>query len=421
MLYEPAGSLKQIPHGNYSYGNIACAGSVSPRTIRYKEFLKQPFNLNKHIMPFPTWPEIVAICSFIAYLNEDNEERRKETLARIKGRFKDIGPFLRVLLSDDTEKYMEKTTAAIAGLSLEKLNGALRTIESDEDVNATPPITHRFARYITPNSVSGDFETAKLLPASEPVVRKIRSRLNELSTNKLRELLLNFENGISDNTENPKAYETLLSRYIREDGGLRWPYGHSQLTFDDKSANSKKRSLERLEVECAKKDISNESPLAPEMKMNVLYLPDDTSYPFVDMLWVEDDALVQETGSSRRTIFSAQNPTSSSHEKYLTVYENLRKKLGMYSAQLLVVYMAVLPKHVEGYLIGPVSTYFKGTSKRGRQGDSFEFPSNLVFRVLLPDKEMRNRASGDSDYQEALNKIYKVPNRSSQRTQSAKQ
>jgi hypothetical protein len=170
------------------------------------------------------------------------------------------------------------------GLSLEKLNGALTTIESDEDVNATPPITHRFSRYITPNSASGDFETAKLLPASEPVVRKIRSRLNELGTNKLRELLLNFENGISDTTENPKAYETLLSRYIPEDGGLRWPYGHSQLTLDEKSANTKKRSLERLEVKCAKKDVSNESPLASEMKINVLYLPDDTSYPFVDML-----------------------------------------------------------------------------------------------------------------------------------------
>jgi hypothetical protein len=132
-------------------------------------------------------------------------------------------------------------------------------------------------------------------------------------------------------------------------GGLRWPYGHSQLTFDEKNANPKKRSLERLEVTCAKNDVSNESPLASEMKINVLYLPDDTSYPFFDMLWVEDDALGQETGRSSneerqveltmRTIFSAQNSTSSSHEKDLTVYENLRKKLGMPSAQLLVTWL----------------------------------------------------------------------------------
>ena len=194
-----------------------------------------------------------------------------------------------------------------------------------------------------------------------------------------------------------------------------------QLTFDTKIPEPKKRSLERLEVNCAKRKVSHESPLASEMKIDTLYLPDDTSYPFVDMLWVEKDAPAEDTGATNggRTIFAAQNSTSSSHEKELAVYESLRERLKMTPAQLLVVYMAVLPKHVDGYLNGPVSTYFKGTTKRGRAGNVFEFPSNVEFRVLLPDKEMRNRSPNEADYQKALDNIYKEPTRSSPRTQPA--
>ena len=58
MLYEPAGSLQQIPHSYIFHSNIPCTAAVSPRRGLYKEFLKQPFQLNKHIMPCPTWPEI---------------------------------------------------------------------------------------------------------------------------------------------------------------------------------------------------------------------------------------------------------------------------------------------------------------------------------------------------------------------------
>lgn len=110
---------------------------------------------------------------------------------------------------------------------------------------------------------------------------------------------------------------------------------------------------------------------------------------FVDMLRVKDIALVQDAGMSSNeeqqvdstmcTIFSAKNSTSSSHEKDLTVYENLRKKLGMPSAHLLVVCMAFLPKHVEGYLTGSVSTYYKGTTNEAERWSPSNFQAILSF------------------------------------------
>eukprot|EP00541_Cyclophora_tenuis_P018799 CAMPEP_0116550742 /NCGR_PEP_ID=MMETSP0397-20121206/5589_1 /TAXON_ID=216820 /ORGANISM="Cyclophora tenuis, Strain ECT3854" /LENGTH=111 /DNA_ID=CAMNT_0004075593 /DNA_START=279 /DNA_END=614 /DNA_ORIENTATION=+ len=94
----------------------------------------------------------------------------------------------------------------------------------------------------------------------------------------------------------------------------------------------------------------------------------------------------------------------------------LRKSLGMPDHQVLVVYIATLPRCVESYLVGRTSVFFSSTTKRSRSGvEDFSFPGNLQFRVLLPHVEMKNEQPNIALYQQALNQVDTPPTRRSPR------
>jgi hypothetical protein len=168
------------------------------------------------------------------------------------------------------------------------------------------------------------------------------------------------------------------------------------------------------------------------MVNGVLYHPRANSYPFVDMLWVEKDASedmsveedahqgavkssdeddvgittkegdIEDSDKTIPPISTAQCTIALKHAKSLSVYKKLRNILEMPEEQLLIVYIATVPRCVESYLTGSVSTYFEGTSKRKKGVDTFILPGNVEFRVLLPDPELKNCAPAESEYEEVL-------------------
>jgi hypothetical protein len=170
MLYEPASNLNPIPQNNSTHHNIPCTASLSPHTTRYKEFLKQPYQLAPHVMSCPTTPELVAIVKFFGILSNKDAAAQRNSLLKLDERLKSAGPFLRVLLMDDDsfEIYEQETKSAV---SIVDLNLALRTIESDE-IDGVPPQSHRVARYVTPKARDGDYITKELRPASDIVSRR---------------------------------------------------------------------------------------------------------------------------------------------------------------------------------------------------------------------------------------------------------
>ena len=132
-------------------------------------------------------------------------------------------------------------------------------------------------------------------------------------------------------------------------------------------AKVKNDSMRRPPVNCKKTEILWNAPKAREMKVNFLYRPMDTSYPFVDLLWVDEEASVETYDDEAKTlppILSLQCSVSPEHPKDVSVYGKLRKSVGMPRRQLLIVYMMTIPRSVGGYLIGPVSHFFKGRKKR---------------------------------------------------------
>lgn len=445
MLYEPASSLDSVPHNNLLHYNIPCTAALSPRTVRYKEFLKQPAQLPPHIMSCHTMPELVAVVQFFAHLSGVESQDMAASLARLNKRVEVVGPFLRILLLDDASftTYEKETRGITSALTLHQLNRALKSIETDGD-EAFSKISHRIARYVTLKASDGDFFTKELRPASSLVTQRLHDELGRLTTEDLRDMVLSYETGTGNTTSNPKALETLLQRYMCSEEGLCWQYGHSKLTFEATGDKPKERSETAHGMNCQKtKTISYASPKSSNMEKDILYQPRDDSYPFVDMIWVEEDASEQDSsedmamadtapseedekvnresasgeggedvGKNTRPIFAAQCSVSGTHAKTLHVYQKLRKELEMPQEQLLIVCMATIPKCVESYLTGPVSTYFAATTKRKANGDvSFEVPKNVEFRVLLPGKELKNEAPQEAAYKAVLNNVYTQPTR----------
>jgi hypothetical protein len=362
------------------------------------------------------------------------------SLARLGRRFEAVGPFLRVLLLSEEafSQYENQNTELIKKLTLHELNLALRSIESEQEAGAVAPqMSHRFARYVTPKANEDDFFTKELRPASARVTQRLHTELDRLTTEELRAMVLKFESGTDDTQCNPKALETLLRRYITSNSGLRWSYGLASLTLKttEDIAETKARSKTAHTMTCAKTSVSSESPKYETMVNGVLYHPRANSYPFVDMLWVEKDASedmsveedahqgavkssdeddvgittkegdIEDSDKTIPPISTAQCTIALKHAKSLSVYKKLRNILEMPEEQLLIVYIATIPRCVESYLTGSVSTYFEGTSKRKKGVDTFKLPGNVEFRVLLPDPELKNCAPAESEYEEVLQKV----------------
>jgi len=211
--------------------------------------------------------------------------------------------------------------------------------------------------------------------------------------------------------------ETLLCKYISSAEGLQWSYGQCQITFNTKGKHPKATSIKQNALDLKKTSVCNSSsPKAPEMTVDKLYQPRAVGYPFVDLLWI-DETVGSATADTPPPPppSTAQCTVQDSHAKDLSVYKKLRESLGMPEEQALIVYMATLPRCVESYLVGPKSTFFKNTTKR-RRNEDFSFPENIEFRVLLPPQDMKNIKPDPAMYEEAMDKVYQLPARSSPRS-----
>lgn len=398
MLYEPAQSFDPVPHSMVDHFNIPCTASLSPLLVRYKEYLKQWVLLSPHIMPCPTWSEIEAIARFL-YPNRNNVT----TLER----YKKVGPFLRILFAEEVvfNNYLKEVESGLRVMTLEDVNSTLRTIESGRTSGVSAP-SHMYARYTTPKSSEGNFLEAVLVPASDLTHQFIQDRLGSLTEERLQEMLLHYEKGTDDGKCNPRALETLVKAYITSKDGLLWPWVHAKLTFQEEGTPSEKkcRSTKIHPFGARKVKVDYQaSPKACMMEMDVLYKPSDPHFPFIDMLWVEQVASREDPYPP---VSSIQCSISSSHPKNLSVYDRLRKRLGMPDEQMLIVYMATLPKCVEFYITGPVSTFFKQTKRK--DNDTQIIPSNIQFRVLLSHQDMKNLAPDNTRYERALDEIYSL-------------
>jgi len=111
MLYEPGASARVIPYDLQIHSNIACTAALAPLRARYKEYLKQA-NVASHIMPCPTWPETEAISRYLkGFASSVTDAELTAFVDKIQDRYQRVGPFLRVLLSDDDifDQYQKET------------------------------------------------------------------------------------------------------------------------------------------------------------------------------------------------------------------------------------------------------------------------------------------------------------------------
>ena len=423
MLYEPAGSAAMVPHEKDEHNNIPCTAALSPLRDRYKEFLKEPSITYPFIMQCPSENEHEAIIRFFVWLTGGSQDVLEARLQELRARLPVVGPFLRLLLAttEDFDQYVKDSQQAIKGMPREELNRLLRTIETKDATHVKT--THRVARYVTPNAIEGDFKNHYLVPSNVFVLNRVRDQLDQLEIDKLRSMVMRYETNLDEDTDNPKALESLTKRYILSSDGLLWQYAICSLSFDrgaltDKNA-VKEESMKRFSVGCKKYSLSScRTPKARDMDINTLYRPEDPNYPFVDMLWIEDQVdanKYDDIVGDLPPVFSSRCSVSAQHPKELSVYNSLRESLGMPTRQLLIVYMTTIPRAVNGYLTGPVSAFLKG-SKRKRKAlwdtpSQLEVPRNVEFRVLLPDKEMNNKMAKKTDYLDDQDKVYALPDR----------
>ena len=420
MLYEPGGSYEVVPHSLINHSKIPCIAALSPLPIRYKEYLKALDLRHPQIMQCPSEEELEAIVRFFVWLGGGGKAELEPRLQEFQARLLEVGPFLRVLIAPKQTyvQYVKDAKDAVKGLSLDKLSQVMRySIEHTE--KTFKKTTHRCARYVTPNAAEGDFVTHYLVPSSTFVLSRLRDELDRMTVENLRIMAMRYQNEVDGDTDNPRALESLTAKYILSSNGLQWQYAVCWSSFTAESGMDtvavKAESMKCLPVMCKKTEISPKpAPKASEMNPHVLYRPDDSGYPFVDMLWVDeqvDAKAYNDEETDLPAISSVQCSVSPKHAKDLSVYNKLRKSLGMPDRQLLIVYMATIPRSVDGYLLGPVSNFFKCPKKRKAVGSDVgvQVPSNVQFRVLLPEQNMINKTAAACNYEHLLDKIYAEP------------
>ena len=97
------------------------------------------------------------------------------------------------------------------------------------------------------------------------------------------------------------VYEDLIADHLASDGGVEWEQ-RSVSTADPKAPRQSAPSASRpatvkLNVKLAKSE--DRVPVFAEMKPNVLYRPLDKSFPFCDVLYLED--LGSDSGATTTT------------------------------------------------------------------------------------------------------------------------
>ena len=289
-FFEPGKTTNIEPFGNENTLRISTLETVSPDTSRYKEFRKVA---TKAYMPVYTKDELLAIGRDMRSRPDFPEMELDELYADqgISDRFDVFNGIIRHVLPmsqiglRDSFKEREGAIDAVDALSF--LNGDI------EDGK----VSHYLAVYDVDKDENGeyDFTSHTLKSAASDVKTTLEEKLKQISLVEKISVMRRFvANGTNKFDSVASVYEGLIADHLASDDGVEWEQRSVSTADPSVKANKVTQSAPtasrpatvKLNVKLAKSE--NAVPVFAEMKPNVLYRSLNKSFPFCDMLYLED-------------------------------------------------------------------------------------------------------------------------------------
>ena len=307
-FFEPEKTTNIEPFGIDNTLRISTLETVSPDTSRYKEFRKVA---TKAYMPVYTKDELLAIGRDMRSRPDFLEMELDElyTDQGISDRFDVFNGIIRHVLpksqNDVETSHKERTKAMQTVDALKFLNGDI------EDGK----VSHYLAVYDVDKDENGDYVfTSHTLKSAAPDVKTtLEKKLKKIS---LDEKISVMEHFVADGTNKfdsvASVYEDLIADHLASDGGAEWE--QRSVSTADPSVKAKqvtqsaptasRPATVKLNVKLAKSE--DTVPVFAEMKPNVLYRSLNKSFPFCDMLYLEDAGSGATTTTMKKKLVCVQ-------------------------------------------------------------------------------------------------------------------
>jgi hypothetical protein len=366
---------------------VPLLASFSPDESRYKEYAKQ-MHVKKRYVSCPTKFEIAAMVSCLEHYGGLGECPDSAEAMR---RFDELGPFLRPITQLSSKEFQSQISLRdelIQQMIPKTVEATLiKSIRVEKEVS--DPLSHRLARFHTPNARDGDFLTTVLRYASPGARAALRDHCAQVEIKDLQTDMVRFENlraiQIFEMERAKRTQEELIRRYVSS-VPCKWDIVQSkrEKQGDPKILGSMK--FTNWNVDRKRRSVA-------QMKTGTLYIPWNTNYPFVDMLFVEHDGGLADGDS--RVVYAVQATMQGKHPKSATSFWNFyRNELGMMTKEekdgktesdKVIVLMAVKRQDAISYVEGRSSVYWKGLPP-DKECEVVEFRVMIAHPEYLPDE-----------------------------------
>ena len=360
LLIEPQASLDEP-----LLSDIQTILTCSPDRRRYHEFAK-----NGAIMYYmPVWQldELQVVAGHIRANAKDEFLKSAVSPKKIEERYSRFGGIFRHVIPRSEEALEDAEREQRLVLARAKPTDTLifgSNIEKRDDLKEN--ISHYLLQY----SVNQEnFRSFEMVIASEYV----RVKLNEDDPNdtELHESIDALNSMFLGNkSQMPALFEYVLYHMLLK-GSFKW-------TRLDDDLNEHEIDLKFTSGKFVSKD---EEDVLKDMQPGILYRPCASTFPAVDMLWVEEN----EPG--KRVYYAIQVTFAESHAKPTSAYVKLGRHLGLEKKDELIVYFITNPSYAHLYARREKEQFFKKSPKDISY--NIEFASIIVdnFRVVTLRKK----------------------------------
>ena len=334
ILWEPGAGEAPVESVDILARIIA---TVSPNEKRIHEFRK---NAKLFFMPCPSELQIRLMGQILRAVKNVNSPSDDDICHRVQK----YGPFIRLcIFSDDKElASFEDSRGKDLDLVCQSGTNIVKAFQSSTDIlEASGQFgwTHRVARYDVPRdrkTLESVYRSHFFRPSCPEVLSIISHKMAYLRIDELKAYLVDIDRGCTrDDVNIPKVFEHLFMAYALDN--IQWKSrqlllvetpGVIETCIDWSSFHLKMDGLIRDVV-----------PFQ-EMKENVLYYPNDVSFPLVDFYYKD----------KKGKLVGIQATIASKHPQKMSVYESFYRKIGTTPEETpLTLYFFILPRQVNSY------------------------------------------------------------------------
>jgi len=362
ILWEPASITTPVYYAGIKARIIA---TVSPNEARIHEFRKRA---KMFFMPCPGELQIRLMGQ--VFRRYATEIIKCPSDAVIHERVMNFGPFIRTALcwdSDELKQFIDDRLREINGLvtDTEKLRSNTQVMET----TTGKCLSHRSAIILIHRNSKAPFLGYTVCEydfSCDNVIRLIQLAIAQMGIQVVKDHLFAINQGSIGLSERLPIFLERIFELYALDKGITWSYRPLLLKENNSETDWGPVKVEKF------KWVERNTTTLQNMVENVLYYPDNKSFPLVDMYYKNKSGLV-----------GIQATMGMEHAKNVSVYQKFYDKIGTSpNATNLKLYYLIMPRNIGHFK----KEEFNPTQfwKDVKSGDWLRWKSKITFFALLP-------------------------------------